>query len=90
MAVAAMELPAVRAYDALGINETSVKSMPFENLATLMQSPATLQATKAVLDRFEKLLPLLSSPVINIDHLLKHLGSPKKKKIPPPAAASAS
>uniref|UniRef100_A0A0D9ZL34 Uncharacterized protein n=1 Tax=Oryza glumipatula TaxID=40148 RepID=A0A0D9ZL34_9ORYZ len=90
MAVAAMELPAVRAYDALGINETSVKSMPFENLATLMQSPATLQATKAVLDRFEKLLPLLSSPVINIDHLLKHLGSPKKKKTPPPAAAASA
>uniref|UniRef100_A0A0E0DEL8 Uncharacterized protein n=2 Tax=Oryza meridionalis TaxID=40149 RepID=A0A0E0DEL8_9ORYZ len=88
MAVAAMELPAVRAYDALGINETSAKSMPFENLATLMQSPATLQATKAVLDRFEKRLLLLSSSVANIDHLLKHLGSPKKKA--PPTAASVS
>lgn len=73
----------VQAYDALGINEMSVKSMPFENLAMLMESPTTLQTTKAVLDRFEKRLllsqPTGSSSAENIDHLLKRLGSPKRK-----------
>uniref|UniRef100_A0A0E0KQX8 T-complex protein 11 n=1 Tax=Oryza punctata TaxID=4537 RepID=A0A0E0KQX8_ORYPU len=76
----------VQAYDALGINEMSVKSMPFEKLAMLMESPTTLQTTKAVLDRFEKRLLLSqstgSSSVENIDHLLKRLGSPKRKGPP--------
>ncbi|KAF0893174.1 hypothetical protein E2562_023198 [Oryza meyeriana var. granulata] len=76
----------VQAYDALGINEISVKSMPFEKLAMLMESPMNLQTTKSVLDRFEKRLLASqstgSSSVENIDHLLKHLGSPKRK-VPP-------
>ncbi|KAM3367566.1 hypothetical protein ACQJBY_016257 [Aegilops geniculata] len=39
-------LALAQAYDALGINEKSVKSMPFEELAMLMGSPTALEATK--------------------------------------------
>uniref|UniRef100_A0A0D9XK28 Uncharacterized protein n=1 Tax=Leersia perrieri TaxID=77586 RepID=A0A0D9XK28_9ORYZ len=59
--------------------------MPFEKLATLMESRTDLQTTKAMLDRFEKCLLLesqsagSSSSVENIDHLLKRLGSSKGK-----------
>uniref|UniRef100_A0A0E0LUD8 SKP1 component POZ domain-containing protein n=1 Tax=Oryza punctata TaxID=4537 RepID=A0A0E0LUD8_ORYPU len=81
----------VQAYDALEINEMSVKSMPFEKLAMLMESPTTLETTKAVLNRFEKLLLLSqstgsSSSVENIDQLLKRLRSSKRK--PPPSRSS--
>uniref|UniRef100_A0A0D9W597 Uncharacterized protein n=1 Tax=Leersia perrieri TaxID=77586 RepID=A0A0D9W597_9ORYZ len=76
----------VQAYHALGINEASVKSMTFEKLATMMESRADLQTTKAMLDRFEKRLVhgsqstgSSSSSVQNIDHLLKRLGSSKGK-----------
>uniref|UniRef100_A0A0D9W596 T-complex protein 11 n=1 Tax=Leersia perrieri TaxID=77586 RepID=A0A0D9W596_9ORYZ len=83
----------VQTYDALGINEISVKSMPFEKLAMLMESPKDLQITKAMLDRFEKRLLLSqsigSSSVENIDHLLKRLGSPKRK-VPPSRARVAA
>nr|CAD1836912.1 unnamed protein product [Ananas comosus var. bracteatus] len=40
-----------RAYEDLGINENSVKSIPFEQLALLIESPIVLQTTKALLDR---------------------------------------
>ncbi|KAM0916682.1 hypothetical protein ACQ4PT_010026 [Festuca glaucescens] len=69
----------VQAYDALGINEKSVKSMPFEELAMSMESPAALGATKELLDRLEKRLIVGSSTAENIDHLLKRLVSPKRK-----------
>ena len=53
--------------------------MPFDDLATSMQSPspAVLQAAKALLDRLETRLVISHSapPVENIDHLLKHLAS---------------
>jgi hypothetical protein len=69
----------VQAYDALGINEKSVKSMPFEELAMSIESPAALGATKALLDRLERTLIVGSSNAENIDHLLKRLVSPKRK-----------
>jgi hypothetical protein len=71
----------VQAYDALGVNETSVKSMPFEKLAMLMESPTALEATKALLDRLERRLIICqsASTAENIDHLLKRLVSPKRK-----------
>ncbi|XP_015691466.2 uncharacterized protein LOC102702004 [Oryza brachyantha] len=83
----------VQAYDALGINDKSVKSMPFDKLVILMQSPTNIQTTKAVLDRFEKRLLLSelagSSSAENIDHLLKRLESPKRK-VPPSRTRVAS
>ncbi|VAH32590.1 unnamed protein product [Triticum turgidum subsp. durum] len=79
-------LALAQAYDALGINEKSVKSMPFEELAMLMGSPTALEATKALLDRFERRLTLCqsasSSSAENIDHLLKRLATPKRKAPP--------
>ncbi|KAF8404280.1 hypothetical protein HHK36_009162 [Tetracentron sinense] len=76
-----------KAYDALDINQKSVKSMPFEHLALRIESPATLQTVKAVLDRFESRHFILSqasstsSPPHsdNIDHLLKRLASPTRR-----------
>lgn len=76
----------IQAYDAVGINEKSVKSMPFEKLAMSMESPKVLQSTKALLDRLEKRLVIsqsvASSSVENVDHLLKRLGSPPRRKVP--------
>uniref|UniRef100_A0A0E0CLZ1 T-complex protein 11 n=1 Tax=Oryza meridionalis TaxID=40149 RepID=A0A0E0CLZ1_9ORYZ len=71
-----------RAFDMLRINEESVKPMPFEKLAICIESPTVLQTTRAFLDRLESRFTLSqssspSSPE-NIDHLLKHLGSPKR------------
>ncbi|XP_072950674.1 uncharacterized protein [Typha angustifolia] len=72
-----------KGYEALGISENSVKTMPFEQLAVLIESPTTLQTTKALLDRLESRFQLAqrlrSSSPENIDHLLKHLGSPKRR-----------
>ncbi|KAF8772412.1 hypothetical protein HU200_005817 [Digitaria exilis] len=94
-----------QAFDSLGINESSVKNMAFDDLAMSMQSPAVLQATKALLDRLESRLAISShhsaaaspSAVENIDHLLKHLSVPPRKKKAPrsrrdatPAAAKTS
>ncbi|OAY63776.1 T-complex protein 11-like protein 1 [Ananas comosus] len=75
-----------RAYEDLGINENSVKSIPFEQLALLIESPIVLQTTKALLDRLESRFLLsqssnLSTPE-NIDHLLKHLTSSPNKRVP--------
>ena len=75
-----------RAFDALGINQRSVVSMPFEELALCIESPAVLQTTKALLDRLESRFAFSqsssSSEPENIDHLLKHLGSPKRRFLP--------
>ncbi|CAL5027397.1 unnamed protein product [Urochloa decumbens] len=78
-------LALARAYDSLGINRDSVKDMPFESLVTSMQSPALLQAAKALLYRLEtRLVASASSPVDDIEHLLKHLvASPPRRKAPP-------
>ncbi|OEL18748.1 hypothetical protein BAE44_0020234 [Dichanthelium oligosanthes] len=80
-------LTLVEAYDALGINEKSVKSMPFEKLAMSMESPSVLQTTKALLDRLERRLVIshlvASSSVENVDHLLKRVSSPPRRKVPP-------
>ncbi|MCL7032215.1 hypothetical protein MKW94_010935 [Papaver nudicaule] len=75
-----------KGYDALQINGKSIKSMPFEQLALLIESSATIQTVKALLDRFEKrlTLPHSSGPykLDNIDHLLKRLTSPKRRGRP--------
>ncbi|WOL01261.1 hypothetical protein Cni_G09977 [Canna indica] len=72
-----------KAYEALGLNVKSVNSMPFEQVALLIESTTTLQTTKALLDRLESRFSLLlssdPSSVENIDHLLKRLASPNRK-----------
>ncbi|KAJ4756584.1 T-complex protein 11 [Rhynchospora pubera] len=75
-----------KSYESLGVNSKSVKSMPFEQLAMLIESTATLEATKLLLERLESRfiisLATATSSVPapqNIDHLLKHLGSPRKQ-----------
>jgi len=72
----------VQAYDALGINEKSVKSMAFEKLAMSMESPTVLHTTKALLDRLERRFLISHSPVENVDHLLKRVSSPPRRKLP--------
>ena len=74
----------------LGINEKSVKSMPFEQLAVLIESASTLQTVKTLLDRFESRLKVTTAvapannlySLDNIDHLLKRVASPKKRATP--------
>jgi hypothetical protein len=60
--------------------------MRFEQLAMLIESPATLEATRLLLERLESrfIISLASATSSvpdpqNIDHLLKHLGSPRKQ-----------
>jgi hypothetical protein len=60
--------------------------MRFEQLAMLIESPATLEATRLVLERLESrfIISLASATSSvpfqqNIDHLLKHVGSPRKQ-----------
>ncbi|CAL5057722.1 unnamed protein product [Urochloa decumbens] len=81
-----------RTFDSLGINRQSVVSMPFEELAICIESPTVLQTTKALLDRLESRFVLSqsssSSKPENIDHLLKHLGSPKRRILPSSAGRS--
>lgn len=78
-------LSLTESYESLGLNSKSVKSMPFEQLAMLIESPATLEATKLLLERFESRFVISLATATrsvpapqNIDHLLKHLGSPRK------------
>ncbi|OIW00565.1 hypothetical protein TanjilG_24295 [Lupinus angustifolius] len=79
-----------KAYDTLGINEKSVKSMPFEQLALLVESASTHQTLKALLDRIESRLKVSRevapashlSSLDNIDHLLKRVASQKKRPSP--------
>ncbi|KAK6121369.1 hypothetical protein DH2020_044896 [Rehmannia glutinosa] len=82
-----------RAYTDLNINERSVKSMPFEQFALLIQSSATLHTAKALLDRLETRYKLSRSAPNpsgwdDIDHLLKRVVSPKKKDAPRKAVSS--
>ncbi|XP_050209496.1 uncharacterized protein LOC126660190 [Mercurialis annua] len=76
-------------YEALKINESSVKSMPFEHLARLIESATTLQTVKALLDRLEsrfRVSRIVGSnqpaKLDNIDHLLKRVATPKKRNSP--------
>ncbi|WOL00886.1 hypothetical protein Cni_G09599 [Canna indica] len=79
-----------KAYDALGINENSAKSMPFDQLAFLIESTKTLGIAKALLDRLESCFSVLVSSTLanaeSIDHLLKRL-SPSNRRIPSGRAA---
>ncbi|XP_010538930.1 PREDICTED: uncharacterized protein LOC104813107 isoform X2 [Tarenaya hassleriana] len=64
------------AYRNLGIDEKSIESMPFEQLALQINSVSVLRTVKALLDRLEIRLSLLhASKVTNINHLLKHFAS---------------
>ncbi|XP_073128065.1 uncharacterized protein [Henckelia pumila] len=77
-------------YNDLYINEKSVKSMPFEQLALVIQSPTVLRTVKTLLDRLECRYKLLRgvgsapnpSSWDDIDHLLKRVGSPRRKNTP--------
>ncbi|CAI9769300.1 unnamed protein product [Fraxinus pennsylvanica] len=79
-----------RAYIQLNINEGSVKGMPFEQFALLIQSTATLRTAKALLDRIENRFILSrtagsapnTSSLDDIDHLLKRVASPKRRETP--------
>ncbi|CAI9764550.1 unnamed protein product [Fraxinus pennsylvanica] len=79
-----------RAYSQLNINEGSVKGMPFEQFALLIQSTATLRTTKALLDRVENRFNLSrmagsapnTSSLDDIDHLLKRVATPKRRETP--------
>ncbi|RZC81952.1 hypothetical protein C5167_044533 [Papaver somniferum] len=79
-----------KGYDALKIKGKSIKSIPFEELALLIESSTTIQTVKALVDRFETRFTLshsnasLSGPskLNNIDHLLKRLTSPKRRGRP--------
>lgn len=83
-------LALAKAYDALQVNEKRVKSLPFEQLAVLIESTTTLQTVKALLDRFESRIRVsmaISSTSNsfswdNIDHLLKRVASPNKRVTP--------
>ncbi|GAV61186.1 Tcp11 domain-containing protein [Cephalotus follicularis] len=83
-------LSLTKAYYALNINENSVQSMPFELLAILIESTATLQTVKAILDRFESRLKVFKAvsasnhpySLDNIDHLLKRVATPKRRTTP--------
>ena len=71
----------------MNINEKSVISMPFEQLALLIESNNTLRSVKALLDRFENRLKVSRAVASakhtpgleNIDHLLKRVATPKKR-----------
>ncbi|KAL2513922.1 T-complex protein 11 [Forsythia ovata] len=79
-----------RAYSELHINEGSVKAIPFEQFALLIQSTATLRTAKALLDRIENRFNLSrttgsapnTSSLDDIDHLLKRVASPKRRETP--------
>ncbi|KAL3515661.1 hypothetical protein ACH5RR_022563 [Cinchona calisaya] len=77
-------------YNALNINKRSVTSLPFEQLALMIESGSTLQTTKALLDRLEIRYVLsrafASSPSPSswddIDHLLKRVATPRRRATP--------
>ncbi|XVF67683.1 hypothetical protein PTKIN_Ptkin10aG0141200 [Pterospermum kingtungense] len=83
-------LDLAKAFDSLKINENSVKAMPFEQLAILIESVTTLQTVKALLDRIESRVKASTlvratdrlSNLDNIDHLLKRVATPKRRTTP--------
>ncbi|XP_051137373.1 uncharacterized protein LOC127255720 [Andrographis paniculata] len=73
----------VNTYNELNINERSVKAMPFEQFALLMQSAATIRPLKMLLDRIEERYessPAVGSATSDIEHLLKQAASSKQKQ----------
>uniref|UniRef100_A0A1D1YR82 T-complex protein 11 n=1 Tax=Anthurium amnicola TaxID=1678845 RepID=A0A1D1YR82_9ARAE len=76
-------LSLAEAYKALEINEDLVRSIPFGQLACCIEAAKTLETTKALLDRLVSRLMLpwsfSQSGPENIDHLLKHVASSKKR-----------
>lgn len=70
-----------KAFKALEINEVSVRSMPFEQLALQIESATTIQTTKALLDHLEShyLISWVAtgslSNLENIERLLKLVSS---------------
>lgn len=78
-------LSLARAFEGLNVNEKSVNSMPFEQLAVLIESDATLKVVKSLVDRLEVHLRARQgtsdfSGLENIDHLLKRIPSPKRRR----------
>ncbi|KAJ0257652.1 T-complex protein 11 [Hirschfeldia incana] len=76
-------LDLARDYDALKISE----SLPFEQLAVLLESPATLRAVNSLLNRFQVRLEAsknVTQPLVmdNIDHLLRRVATPRRKMTP--------
>uniref|UniRef100_A0A5B7BA90 T-complex protein 11 n=1 Tax=Davidia involucrata TaxID=16924 RepID=A0A5B7BA90_DAVIN len=81
-------LDLAKAHDALNIHEKCVRSMPFEQLALLIESTTTLQTVKALLDRLESRYKLSRAVATatscppswdDIDHLLKRVASPNRR-----------
>ncbi|XP_043712737.1 uncharacterized protein LOC122661420 [Telopea speciosissima] len=84
-----------KAFEAVDINDKSVRLMPFEQLALKIESPAYLQTVKALLDRFESRYAISHATTAtsghsldNIDHLLKRLASPSRRGTPGNASRS--
>ncbi|KAG7598007.1 T-complex 11 [Arabidopsis suecica] len=79
-------LDLAKAYDGLKISE----SLPFEQLAVLIESPNTLKTVKSLLDRLEVRLEASKNVIIasqssildNIDHLLRRVATPRRKATP--------
>ncbi|KAJ9145925.1 hypothetical protein P3X46_028252 [Hevea brasiliensis] len=71
-----------KTYVSLGINEESVKAMPFEQLAIHIKSTTTINMVKALVDRLESRLRFswavrgCQSSLANIDHLLRFVAFP--------------
>ncbi|BBN07792.1 hypothetical protein MPTK1_4g06470 [Marchantia polymorpha subsp. ruderalis] len=79
-------------YAACAINQELVVSLPFEQLASRITSPATLRSVKPLLARIESRLMLSSAggqfSIGQIDHLLKRL-FPSRRKTGGPSVTSA-
>ncbi|KAG8368800.1 hypothetical protein BUALT_Bualt15G0084400 [Buddleja alternifolia] len=75
-----------KVYNKLNINERSVKSIPFEQFALILQSASTLRIAKPLLDRLESRYRLSRaigfapnpSSYDDIDHLLKRVTNPTR------------
>ncbi|KAM7507579.1 hypothetical protein LguiA_018032 [Lonicera macranthoides] len=73
-----------KAYLDLDINVNSVKLMPFEQLAHQIESAATIQTAKALLEQLETWITHKQaatdtrSSLQNIDHLLKSIAAPSQ------------
>ena len=78
-------LSLAKAYMSLQINQESVKSMPFVQLALCIESATTIQIVKAFVNRLESRITLSRevtgnlSSLSKIDHLLKYAALPSRK-----------
>ncbi|KFK32085.1 hypothetical protein AALP_AA6G197500 [Arabis alpina] len=69
-----------KTYHGLGINEKSIESVPFEQLALQINSVSVIRTVKELLNRLEIRLTLSqASTVENINHLLKHIVPPVRR-----------